>query len=99
MITDFDLIFYCIFTNEITNDDIIIRTRKRRTMYYNQKKTYREIAKEARISPRDIGMILNKASRESESKHSMSVASQAYKMLQLQAYIYTRHIMVIIVHR
>ena len=65
-------------------------------LYYNQKKTYREIAKEARISPRDIGMILNKASRESES---MSVASQAYKMLQLQAYIYTRHIMVITVQR
>jgi hypothetical protein len=27
---------------------------------YNQGKTYREIAKEARISPRDIGIILNK---------------------------------------
>src|SRR5919198_5855503 len=49
-------------------------------LYYNQKKTYREIAKEARISPRDIGMILNKASRESQSEHSMSVSSQAYKM-------------------
>jgi transposase len=30
-------------------------------LYYNQGKTYREIAKEARISPRDIGVILNKA--------------------------------------
>src|SRR5215218_8237881 len=29
-------------------------------LYYNQGKTYREIAKEARISPRDIGVILNK---------------------------------------
>ena len=27
---------------------------------YNQGKTYREISKEARISPRDIGIILNK---------------------------------------
>jgi transposase len=27
---------------------------------YNQGKTYREISKEARISPRDIGVILNK---------------------------------------
>ena len=27
---------------------------------YNQGKTYREIAKEVRISPRDIGVILNK---------------------------------------
>jgi hypothetical protein len=30
-------------------------------LYYNQLKTYREISKEARISPRDIGVILNKA--------------------------------------
>jgi transposase len=29
-------------------------------LYYNQGKTYREISKEARISPRDIGVILNK---------------------------------------
>jgi len=31
---------------------------------YNQGKTYREISKEARISPRDIGVILNKAVEE-----------------------------------
>src|ERR687889_2242189 len=31
---------------------------------YNQGKTYREIAKEARISPRDIGVILNKVIQE-----------------------------------
>ena len=30
-------------------------------LYYNQGKTYREISKVARISPRDIGVILNKA--------------------------------------
>jgi RNA polymerase sigma factor (sigma-70 family) len=29
-------------------------------LYYNQGKTYNEIAKEAGISPRDIGVILNK---------------------------------------
>jgi hypothetical protein len=33
-------------------------------LYYNQGKTYREIAKELRISPRDIGIILNKAVQE-----------------------------------
>jgi hypothetical protein len=33
-------------------------------LYYNQGKTYRQIAKEARISPRDIGVILNKALEE-----------------------------------
>jgi transposase len=31
---------------------------------YNQGKTYREISKVARISPRDIGVILNKAIEE-----------------------------------
>ena len=31
---------------------------------YNQGKTYREISKEARISPRDIGVILNKVVKE-----------------------------------
>ena len=31
---------------------------------YNQGKTYREISKEARISPRDIGIILNQVIEE-----------------------------------
>ena len=33
-------------------------------LYYNQGKTYREICREARISPRDIEVILNKAVEE-----------------------------------
>ena len=33
-------------------------------LYYNQGKTYREISKEARISPRDIGVILNRVIEE-----------------------------------
>ena len=33
-------------------------------LYYNQGKTYREISKVARISPHDIGIILNKAIEE-----------------------------------
>src|ERR687890_214644 len=46
-----------------------IITRKERErlvmeLYYNQGKTYREISKEVRISPRDIGVILNKAVQE-----------------------------------
>ena len=36
--------------------------------FYNQGKTYREIAKEARMCPRDIGVIVNKAVREQELK-------------------------------
>jgi DNA-binding CsgD family transcriptional regulator len=35
---------------------------------YNQGKTYREISKEARISPRDIGVILNKVIEEKKTE-------------------------------
>ena len=57
-------------------------------LYYNQGKTYREIAKEARISPRDIGVILNKvvaekakgAKEQEEEIQQLSVSSQAYKL-------------------
>jgi hypothetical protein len=40
------------------------RERLVRELYYNQGKTYREICKAARISPRDIGVILNKVLEE-----------------------------------
>jgi DNA-directed RNA polymerase specialized sigma subunit len=46
---------------------ILTRQEKERLvleLYYNQGKTYREISKEARISPRDIGVILNKVIEE-----------------------------------
>jgi hypothetical protein len=55
-------------------------------LYYNQGKTYREISREARISPRDIRMILNKTLEEKteESKEQeqqqLSLSSQAYKL-------------------
>ena len=41
---------------------------------YNQGKTYHEIAKEARVSLRDIGPILKKFGIE----QSLSISSQAY---------------------
>jgi transposase len=55
---------------------------------YNQGKSIREIAKEARMSFRDIGVILNKAVEEKaeglKEKHEeiqqLSVSSQAYKL-------------------
>jgi hypothetical protein len=52
---------------------------------YNQNKTYREIAKEIRICPRDIGIILKKASGEKEEKQDneqslLSPSSQAYRL-------------------
>jgi dimeric dUTPase (all-alpha-NTP-PPase superfamily) len=45
---------------------ILTRQEKERLVLelYNQGKTYREISKEARISPRDIGVILNKVVEE-----------------------------------
>jgi transposase len=63
---------------------------------YNQGKTYREISKEARISPRDIGIILNKVieeksegvkeeqgnidSEKNQEQHHLSLSTQAYKL-------------------
>jgi DNA-binding CsgD family transcriptional regulator len=52
---------------------------------YNKNKTYREIAKEVRICPRDIGNILKKASGEKEEKQDrkqslLSPSSQAYRL-------------------
>ena len=52
---------------------------------YNQNKTYREIAKEVRICPRDIGIILKKASGEKEENQdkeqsSLSPSTQAYSL-------------------
>jgi hypothetical protein len=51
---------------------------------YNQGKTIRDIAKEARISFRDIGAILKKASGETEEKQdikeSLSPSNRAYRL-------------------
>jgi transposase len=63
---------------------------------YNQGKTYREIAKEGRISPRDIRIILNKVIEEKteeikqddaqknqnqeQQQQHLSLAAQAYKL-------------------
>jgi DNA-binding CsgD family transcriptional regulator len=63
---------------------------------YNQGKTYREIAKMARISPRDIGVILNKVveektqgkeeqddaekNQEQQQQRRLCLSAQAYKL-------------------
>ena len=51
---------------------------------YNQGKTIRDIAKELRISFRDIGTVLKKASGEKEEKQdikeSLSLSTQAYHL-------------------
>ena len=57
-----------LYTSEDTKYMTILTRQERERLvielYYNQGKTYREISKEARISPRDIGVILNKAIEE-----------------------------------
>jgi DNA-binding CsgD family transcriptional regulator len=61
---------------------------------YNQGKTYREISKEVRISPRDIGVILNKVAEENEKgnelkqdkKNEVQKEEQQHQSLSTQAY-------------
>jgi hypothetical protein len=62
-----------IFLEDIQYMTILSREERERLvieLYYNQGKTYRQISKEARISPRDIGIILNKAIEEKKSQGS-----------------------------
>jgi hypothetical protein len=60
------------------------KERKVIDLYNNQNKTYRDIAKEVRICPRDIGIILKKASGEEQNhdkeQSSLSPSSQAYHL-------------------
>ena len=56
-----------IFLEDTKYMTILTRQERERLvieLYYNQGKTYREISKEARISPRDIRIILNKVIEE-----------------------------------
>jgi hypothetical protein len=46
-------------------------------LYYNQKKTFREIQRIVRKSPRDIRAVLNKVESE---RSSLSISSQAYRL-------------------
>ena len=65
----FKLPLYYIFLEDTKYMTILTRQERERLvidLYYNQGKTYREISKVARISPRDIGVILNKAVEETE---------------------------------
>jgi DNA-binding CsgD family transcriptional regulator len=65
---------------------ILTRDEKERFVLdlYNQGKSTREISEEARMSFRDIGVILNKAMEEKETSkvlaEKMSQSTQAYKL-------------------
>jgi hypothetical protein len=87
-----------IFLEDTIYMTILTRQERERLVrdLYNQGKIYREISREARISPRDIGVILNKAveekaqglkeqdgaekNREHEEQQHLSLAAQAYKL-------------------
>jgi hypothetical protein len=49
-------------------------------LYCNQNKTYRQIAKEARICPRDIKAIVDKKAKDAELSQSTSISSQAFNL-------------------
>src|SRR6187200_1365885 len=55
-------------------------------LYHNQGKTIRDIAKEARMSFRDIGTILNKAVEEKEAQERKEQQEQQQLSLSTQAY-------------
>jgi hypothetical protein len=59
----FKLALHYIFLEDTKYMMILTRQKRERfvlELYYNQGNPYREISKVARISPRDIGIILNK---------------------------------------
>src|SRR5919107_4018210 len=59
-------------------------------LYYNQGKTYREISKEARISPRDIGVILSKAVEEKTGTKGQQNDNDVEKNQEQQLSLYTQ---------
>jgi hypothetical protein len=63
----------------------LVLTRKGREelvldLYFKQNKTIREITKIARMSPRDIKPILDKAYQEKERQEHKSISVQAYEL-------------------
>jgi DNA-binding CsgD family transcriptional regulator len=91
--------YYAIFFEDTKYMTILTRQERERLvidLYYNQGKTYREISKVARISPRDIAVILNKAveekNREQQQDHNSGEKNrnqeqqQPHQSLSAQAY-------------
>src|ERR671915_184774 len=88
-------LLYPIFLEDTKYMTILTRQERERLVLdlYNQGKTYREISKVARISPRDIGIILNKVIEEKsegikqqddaknlQEEIQLSLSAQAYKL-------------------
>jgi hypothetical protein len=101
----FKLPLYYIFLEDTKYMTILTRQERERLvidLYYNQGKTYREISKEERISPRDIGVILNKAVEEKsegikrqnniDSEKNQNQEQQQHLSLAAQAYkLFSEH--------
>jgi DNA-binding CsgD family transcriptional regulator len=69
---------YTVFLEDTKYMAILTRHERERLVIelYNQGKTYREISKEARISPRDIGVIVNKALEMTEGSKEEVIKQQ-----------------------
>ena len=84
----FILIFYkdlqkIYMKSDIDANGVLTRKEKEELvldLYFNQNKTYSEIAKIAKISPRDIKPIIAKAINEKERMQHKSIAVQAYEL-------------------
>jgi hypothetical protein len=69
--------------SDINSNGVLTRKEKEELvldLYFNQNKTYSEIAKIAKISPRDIKPIIDKAIKEKERMQHKSTAVQAYEL-------------------
>jgi uncharacterized protein YoxC len=70
-------------TSDIDSNGVLTRKEREELvldLYFNQNKTYHEIAKTARISPRDIKPIIDKACQEKERKEHKSLSVHAYEL-------------------
>ena len=83
--TKSNISFLCyIFVNVIWQIITMVLIRKQREKLvlnlYKECKTIREIAKEAKMSFRDIGYILSEAGKQEKQTQMQSISSQAYKL-------------------
>jgi len=70
-------------TSDIDSNRVLTRKEREELvldLYFNQNKTFSEIAKIAKISPRDIKPIIDKAINEKERMQHKSTAVQAYEL-------------------
>jgi DNA-directed RNA polymerase specialized sigma24 family protein len=65
-------------------DSSLVLSKKEREervldLHFNQNKNYRQIAKEMKMSVRDIGEIVNRAKQEKERQEHKSLSVQSYE--------------------